>query len=94
MKVIEVEAIPLRIPSITGLWYWGWRGNRTVGKRDIVLVKVTCSDGTVGLGDTEPTSRAEPMGTVVELVNNELGPCLVGQDPLQSMQKFHDILNQ
>lgn len=94
LKITEVKAIPLRIPKIQGLWYWGWEGDKTVGTRDIVLVKIYCSDGTIGLGDTEPSERSEPMGTVVQLINNELGPRLVGQDPLQSMQRFHDVLNQ
>jgi muconate cycloisomerase len=94
LKIEKVEAIPLQIPKIQGLWYWGWKADRTVGFRDIVLVKLYCSDGTIGVGDTEPAIRSEPMGTVVELINNEFGPRLVGQDPLQGMQKFHDILDE
>lgn len=94
LKITEVEAMRLRIPSIKGLWYWGWEGGNTAGTKEIVLVKIYCSDGLMGLGDTELTQRAEPAGTAVELITDELGPLLVGQDPHQSMQKFHDILNR
>jgi L-alanine-DL-glutamate epimerase-like enolase superfamily enzyme len=94
LKITQVEAIPLQIPKTQGLWHWGWEGNKISGKKDLVIVKIHCSDGTVGLGDTEPSTRSESIGTVVELINNELGPRLVDKNPLQGIQKFHDILNQ
>jgi len=94
LKIVSVQTTQLRIPSVVGLWHSGWAGAETAGTRDIVLVKIETSDGTVGLGDTEPSIRSEPTGTVMELINKELGPILIGQDPMQSMQRFHDLLNK
>lgn len=92
MKIAKVEAIPLKIPSIHGLWYDGYTGPPE-GTTDLALIRIQCNDGTIGYGDAESMAWSEPTGTVVELVNKEIGPSLVGEDPLQSIDRIHEKLD-
>jgi len=92
VKITEVEAIPLVLPHHAGVWYAGYTGG-AVGKADVILVKVTCSDGTMGLGDVKYYSSGVEGKHVPCIINEEIGPRLVGEDPLQGIEKIHEIID-
>ena len=49
-----------------------------------VVVRLTASDGTVGISSIEPSAAAKSPGTAVELmatIRDRLAPAVVGQDP-------------
>lgn len=78
MKVKEVVAYPLsyKFDSVSLRF-----GVGDVVKRDCVVVKVTCDDGTVGWGESH---HALSPTTIAELVNSSLAPLVVGQDPFNT----------
>src|SRR5690606_30814179 len=47
-------------------------------KRDLVLVKITCSDGTIGYGEAH---HANSPTSIAEIINTSLAPIVIGSDP-------------
>ena len=84
MKVSAVEAIPLVVPLDSP-----WRtGVATFSGYYMVLVKVTTDDGLVGYG--ESLARYQPR-VWSELVNDVLGPQVVGKDPFDNEAIWHHL---
>lgn len=52
-----------------------------VVKRDCVVVKITCDDGTVGWGESH---HALSPTAIAELINSSLAPIVVGSDPFDT----------
>lgn len=76
MKITSVRALPVAIPLDEPLRW----GAMSVGVKGGVLVVVTTDEGVVGYG--EAGFSAEYFSTVGPIVNDQLGPMLVGRDPL------------
>ncbi len=70
MKIASIETFQLSAPLERPFgWSQGWIGHRSVG-----LVKVTTDDGIVGWGEG-------CGGAAAAVVENELRPMLIGEDP-------------
>ncbi|ALS20515.1 MULTISPECIES: mandelate racemase/muconate lactonizing enzyme family protein [Paenibacillus] len=50
-------------------------------KRDLVLVKITCSDGTIGYGEAH---HALSPTSIAELIRSSLAPILIGESPFNT----------
>lgn len=50
-------------------------------KRDFVLVRITCSDGTVGYGEAH---HAQSPTAIAELIRGSLAPMLIGESPFNT----------
>ena len=74
-KIQAVKATAVRIPVERPTRM----SNRLLDKRDYVLVEVTTTDGTTGLGYTY--SGTSGAGLVADAVEELLAPMLVGADP-------------
>ncbi len=78
MKITSVRALPVATPLDEPLRW----GAMSVGVKGGVLVVVTTDEGIVGYG--EAGFSAEYFPTVGPIVNDQLGPILVGRDPLDA----------
>ena len=76
MKITSVRALPVATPLDEPLRW----GAMSVGVKGGVLVIVTTDEGIVGYG--EAGFSAEYFPTVGPVINDQLGPLLVGRDPL------------
>jgi D-galactarolactone cycloisomerase len=75
MKITNVEATPMALPLDERLRW----GAMTVAVKGGIVVRVTTDEGLVGLG--EAGFSAEYFPTVGPVINNQLAPLLVGEDP-------------
>lgn len=50
-------------------------------KRDLVLVKITCEDGTIGYGEAH---HALCPTAIAEIINHSISPLLIGADPMNT----------
>ena len=75
MKITGVEATPLATPLEERLRW----GAMTVGVKGGIVVRVTTDEGLVGIG--EAGFSAEFFPTVGPIINQQLAPLLVGEDP-------------
>jgi muconate cycloisomerase len=86
MKITSIEAIPFRL---TPRRDFKWAGLR-VDLGGFVLVRVATDGGVVGYGEATPLPdwggdfgrhSGETQATVASMVNDVLGPALIGRDP-------------
>jgi muconate cycloisomerase len=79
VKVVEVEAIPLRAALRQPFKF----GNVVRTRSANVLVRVTTDDGHVGWGEACPVPQltGETAGSVAEAVRDRVAPRLLGADP-------------
>ncbi|MGK5169165.1 mandelate racemase/muconate lactonizing enzyme family protein [Geodermatophilus sp. CPCC 205761] len=87
MKIVSVEAIPLGSPLDQPLRW----GAMVVGVKGGIVVRVETDDGHVGLG--EAGFSAEYFPTVGPIVNDQLAPMLVGQDPRDIAALWQQMLD-
>jgi L-alanine-DL-glutamate epimerase-like enolase superfamily enzyme len=78
MKIIGVEAVPLARPLAENLRW----GAMEVSVKGGIVVRVTTDEGLVGYG--EAGFSAEYFPTVGPVVNQQLAPLLIGEDPLDA----------
>jgi len=80
MKIIQVEAIPFKIPYLTPL-KWGLAGYLDAAEH--VLVKIHTDEGIVGLAEAtpRPTIYGESQASILFAINNWFGPMIIGLDP-------------
>jgi D-galactarolactone cycloisomerase len=76
MKITSVQATPLATPLAENLRW----GAMEVSVKGGILVRVTTDEGLVGYG--EAGFSAQYFSTVGPIVNQQLAPLLVGEDPL------------
>lgn len=76
MKITGVRAFPLASRLAEKLRW----GAMAVGVKGGIIVEVTTDDGLVGIG--EAGFSAEYFSTVGPIINDQLAPMLLGQDPL------------
>jgi len=75
MKITDVQATPLASPLEEKLRW----GAMVVGVKGGIVVRVETDEGLFGIG--EAGFSAEYFSTVGPIINNQLAPMLVGQDP-------------
>ena len=94
MQINSIEAIPVRLPlkSVVTLS----RGvSRTIEEgKQIILVKLTADDGTVGWGEAGPSRRwsAETTHSCYTTIKHYLAPIVVGRDPFD-IAGLHEAMN-
>jgi D-galactarolactone cycloisomerase len=87
MKIVRVAAIPLGSPLDEQLRW----GAMTVSVKGGIVVLVETDEGHVGLG--EAGFSAEYFPTVGPIVNDQLAPMLVGQDPRDIASLWQQMLD-
>lgn len=87
MKITEVVAMPLASPLEEKLRW----GAMVVGVKGGIVVRVTTDEGHVGYG--EAGFSAEYFSTVGPIINQQLGPMLVGQDPRDIANLWQQMLD-
>jgi L-alanine-DL-glutamate epimerase-like enolase superfamily enzyme len=94
MKIDRIETLPVRLPLKSVLTLS--RGvSRTVEEgKQVVLVKMTADDGTVGWGEAGPSRRwsAETTHSCYTSIQHYLAPVLVGRDPFD-IAGLHEAMN-
>jgi D-galactarolactone cycloisomerase len=75
MKITDIRATPLATPLEKPLRW----GAMTVGVKGGIVVRVTTDEGLEGIG--EAGFSAEFFSTVGPVINEQLGPMIVGEDP-------------
>jgi muconate cycloisomerase len=94
MKIERIEVLPVRLPlkAVATLS----RGvSRTLEEgKQLVLVKMTADDGTVGWGEAGPSRRwsAETVRSCASSIEHVLAPALVGRDPFD-IAGMHGAMN-
>ena len=95
MKIERIEVYPVRLPlkEIATLS----RGvSRTFEEgKQVVLVKMTADDGTIGWGESGPSRRwsAETTHSCYTSIRHYLAPALIGRDPFD-IAGLHLAMNQ
>ena len=92
LKIERVEVFGVAMPLI---------GTFTSGgiSKDVtkcVVVRLTASDGTVGISSAEPSAAAKSPGTAAELIvtlRERVAPALVGQDPT-NINRLIELLDE
>lgn len=81
MKITSVKTYRLKhkLPSAVGC------STLLYSERDALLVKISTDEGLVGWGETAP------LGGVRGLIEEQLAPMLIGQDPLQHRKLWRQI---
>jgi muconate cycloisomerase len=94
MQIKSIETIPVRLPlkAVVTLS----RGvSRTIEEgKQIILVKATADDGTVGWGEAGPSRRwsAETTHSCYTTIKHYLAPVVVGRDPFD-IAGLHEAMN-
>ena len=86
MKIVSVTAYPAGLPLKENL-RWGAMSVSTKGG---IIVEVKTDDGLVGIGEAGFSS--EYFSTVGPIVNDQLGPMIVGRDPQNISALWHDMM--
>ena len=87
MRITGVRATPLASPLEEKLRW----GAMEVGVKGGIIVQVMTDEGLVGVG--EAGFSAEYFPTVGPIINNQLGPMLVGQDPRDIASLWQQMLD-
>jgi len=80
MKIERVEVFGVEMP-LTGKFTSGGISKNAV---KCVVVRLTASDGTVGISSAEPSAGVKSPGTAAELavaIRERIAPAIIGQDP-------------
>ena len=75
MKITKVEALLLSCPLPEPLRLPFWGGERTILKRDAMIIRVTTDTGLVGFAPGPAHERA------AHEIHDVIGPWLDGKDP-------------
>jgi len=89
MEITKIEVIPIYIPLVET-----FMTSRGVWKSEYAIVRITTDEGIVGIGDAgipKPTHYGESLGTMMEMINNWLGPALLGEDPFNIEKIIHKM---
>src|SRR3954453_10077672 len=77
MKITEVECFLMSCPLPEPMRLPFWGGERTILKRDAMLIRVKTDNGLVGYAPGPAHERAGRE------IRESIGPWLLGKDPLQ-----------
>jgi len=86
MKIESVVAYPVGLPLEENL-QWGAMSVSTKGG---IVVEVKTDEGLIGIGEAGFSS--EYFSTVGPIVNNQLGPLIIGRDPQDISALWHDMM--
>lgn len=86
MKIESVVAYPVGLPLEENL-QWGAMSVSTKGG---IVVEVKTDEGLTGIGEAGFSS--EYFSTVGPLINNQLGPLIIGRDPQDISALWHDMM--
>ena len=86
MKITEVKAFPVGVALDEALQW----GAMKVEVKGGILVRVRTDEGIEGIG--EAGFSAEYFPTVGPIINQQLGPMLIGRDPLDIASIWQDML--
>jgi D-galactarolactone cycloisomerase len=75
VKITSVRAVPLSSPLAQPLRW----GSMVVHSKGGIIVLITTDEGLTGIGEAGFSS--EYFATVGPIINNQLGPMLIGEDP-------------
>ena len=87
MKITEVRATPLA-SALDEQLRWG---AMTVTTKGGIIVQVSTDEGVIGIG--EAGFSAEYFSTVGPIINDQLGPMLIGQDPRDIASLWQQMLD-
>jgi muconate cycloisomerase len=94
MKIARIEAFPVRLP-LKAVLTLSRGASRTLEEgKQLVLVKMTADDGTVGWGEAGPSRRwsAETVQSCYTSIRHYLAPVLIGRDPFD-VAGLHAAMN-
>lgn len=94
MQIKSIEVIPVRLP-LKGVVTLSRGVSRTIEEgKQIILVKLTADDGTVGWGEAGPSRRwsAETTHSCYTTIKHYLAPVVVGRDPFD-IAGLHEAMN-
>jgi L-alanine-DL-glutamate epimerase-like enolase superfamily enzyme len=86
MKIESVVAYPVGLPLEENL-QWGAMSVSTKGG---IVVEVKTDEGLIGIGEAGFSS--EYFSTVGPLINDQLGPLIIGRDPQDISALWHDMM--
>ena len=83
MKIERIEVLPVRLPLKQVLTLSRGVSRSLEEGKQVVLVKMTADDGTVGWGEAGPSRRwsAETTHSCYTTIKHYLAPALLGRDP-------------
>jgi muconate cycloisomerase len=83
MKIERIEVLPIRLPLKAVLTLSRGVSRSVEEGKQLVLVKMTADDGTVGWGEAGPSRRwsAETTHSCYTTIKHYLAPVLLGRDP-------------
>jgi L-alanine-DL-glutamate epimerase-like enolase superfamily enzyme len=92
MKITKVEAIPFHLPFDPSL-HLKFAYRTSTGARH-VLVRVFTDEGIVGISEApaRPEIYGETQGSIVTVIDQYLGPYILGKDPFQ-LEEIHALLD-
>ncbi|MBV6642060.1 MAG: mandelate racemase/muconate lactonizing enzyme family protein [Cyclobacteriaceae bacterium] len=77
MKIVSVEAFLLSYPMPEPIMLSFWGGQRSIIKRDAMIIRVTTDNGLKGFAPGPAYERAKSQ------IDQSIAPFLMGKDPLQ-----------
>ena len=86
MKITNVRAYPVGLP-LTEKLRWGAMSVSTKGG---IVVEVLTDEGLIGIGEAGFSS--EYFATVGSIINDQLGPMIIGRDPQDIGSLWHDMM--
>lgn len=94
MKIERIELIPVVLPLRSVLTLPRGASRTLAEGKQVILVKMTADDGTVGWGEAGPSRRWSPETThsTYTSLKHYLIPPLIGHDPFD-IQGAHTIMN-
>jgi L-alanine-DL-glutamate epimerase-like enolase superfamily enzyme len=92
MKITNVEAIPFHLPFDPSL-HLRFAYRTSTGARH-VLVRIFTDEGIVGISEApaRPEIYGETQGSIVNVIDQHLGPCIWGKDPFH-LEEIHALLD-
>lgn len=86
MRIENVTAYPVGLPLEENLQW----GTMSIGTKGGIVVEVETDEGLIGIGEAGFSS--EYFSTVGPLINNQLGPLIIGRDPQDISSLWHDMM--
>lgn len=94
MKIERIDVLPVRLPLKAVLTLSRGVSRTPAEGKQVVLVRMTADDGTVGWGEAGPSRRwsAESTHSCYTSLRHYLAPALVGRDPFD-IAGLHETMN-
>ena len=83
MKIEKIECIPMIYPMQNPIY----SGTGRCDARQLLLIRIYTDTGLVGLGESAPFGG--PVHSTQAVVENEIAPMLIGEDPTNTERLWH-----